>query len=130
MPLLDVMMLRYNIARTEIEETIFPRLASDKENAPGIVVFNVAHEGLRFFHTPPPRYPQDLYVPTIPDCYRFALSNPWVDVVLAGATTRNEIDQALHAMEQGPLDQEDYAFLREYGSLFTGDFQRKRHSKE
>lgn len=90
----------------------------------------MAHEGLRFFHTPPPRYPQDLYVPTIPDCYRFALSNPWVDVVLAGATTRNEIDQALHAMEQGPLDQEDYAFLREYGSLFTGDFQRKRHSKE
>ncbi len=116
---IDVMMLRYNIAQTEIENTVFAALSGDKRVDPGIVVFNAAHADTRFFHMPPPGYPTNLPAPTIPDCYRFALSNPAVDIVLTGVENRFQIDQALTATTQGPLDSEEYEFLREYGSIFT-----------
>jgi predicted aldo/keto reductase-like oxidoreductase len=57
-------------------------------------------------------------VPTVPDCYRFALSHPAVDVVLTGVTDRDQIDQALEAVEKGPLSSGELEFMREYGSLF------------
>jgi predicted aldo/keto reductase-like oxidoreductase len=115
---IDVMMLRYNLANTRAEKYIAPLLAGDKESDPGIVVFNTAHEGIFRFNAPPPNYPAGLRVPSIPDCYRFALSQPWVDVVLTGVTNRQEIDQALAALEQGPLSEDEIAFYREYGTLF------------
>jgi aryl-alcohol dehydrogenase-like predicted oxidoreductase len=116
--MLDVLMLRYNIAHTGIESDVLPHLTGDKNQDPGIVAFNTGHEGRRFFHRPPRAYPPHLYVPTVPDCYRFALSNPAVDVVLTGVTDRDQIDRALEAMEQGPLSPGELDFMREYGSLF------------
>ena len=115
---LDVMMLRYNIVRRDIEEDIVPFLYGEKVRDPGIVVFNVAHEGLYHFHIPPPGYPSDQYVPSIPDCYRFALSNSWVDLVLTGPRSRKEIDLALSAIEQGPLREEECEALRRYGAFY------------
>jgi aryl-alcohol dehydrogenase-like predicted oxidoreductase len=116
---LDVLMLRYNLAHLGVEQEVFPYLYGDKEKDPGIVVFNVAHEGRLLFNVAPPGYPKNLYVPTIPDCYRFALSNTAVDLVLTGVTTRAELDQALDAMEKGPLSEDECAFLREYGSIYS-----------
>jgi predicted aldo/keto reductase-like oxidoreductase len=124
---LDVMMVRYNITQTEIETAIFPALSGDKRKDPGIVAFNTAHMGTTFFHQPPPYYPDDMPRPTVADCYRFALSNPTIDLVLTGVENRTQIDQALAAVEQGPLDQLEDAFLREYGSIFTSSM-RKLHA--
>jgi aryl-alcohol dehydrogenase-like predicted oxidoreductase len=118
MKTLDVLMLRYNIAHTGVEEDVFTRLTGDKDQDPGIVVFNTGHEGHRFFHQPPRGYPANLYVPTVPDCYRFALSNPAVDVVLTGVTDREQIDRALEAAEKGPLTSGELEFMREYGGIF------------
>jgi aryl-alcohol dehydrogenase-like predicted oxidoreductase len=115
---LDVMMLRYNIARRDIEEDIVPFLYGEKERDPGIVVFNVAHEGQYHFHIPPPGYPSGGYVPSIPDCYRFALSNSWVDLVLTGPRNRKEIDLALSAIEQGPLSGDEKEALCRYGAFY------------
>ena len=115
---IDVMMLRYNLANTRAEQHIVPLLSGDKESDPGMVVFNTAHEGIFRLHMPPPGYPAGLRVPSVPDCYRFALSQPWVDVVLTGVANRQEIDQALAALEQGPLSEDEIAFYREYGTLF------------
>ena len=120
MPDIDVMMIRYNIALTDVEQVVFSHLSTDRTQNPGVVAFNTTHNGsMNKFLTPPAGYPKDLYVPSVSDCYRFALSNPWVDLVLTGVKNRQEIDQALAAMELGPLKSEDYAFLRKYGSLFT-----------
>src|SRR5437660_4830187 len=116
---IDVMMLRYNFALTDVEQIVFSHLSTDKTQNPGIVAFNSTHNGLKDFLTPPEHYPKDLYVPSVSDCYRFALSNPWVDLVLTGVSNRQELDQALAAMELGPLKSEESALLRQYGSLFT-----------
>lgn len=114
MGVLDVLMLRYNAAHRGAERELFPLLSGDKSQDPGIVVFNTAHEGTRFFHIPPLAWPAGEYVPSIPDCYRFALSNPWVDVVLTGVANRKQVDLALIAMEQGLMSGEEQAVLRRY----------------
>jgi aryl-alcohol dehydrogenase-like predicted oxidoreductase len=118
---LDVVMLRYNLGHLGVERGIFPFLTGNKTLDPGLVAFNVAHEGKRLISNPPQNYPANLYVPTIPDCYRFTLSNPYVDLVLAGLRNRREVDEALAALEKGPLSQEECQYFREYGSAWTLD---------
>lgn len=121
---LDVLMLRYNLAHTGVEQDIVPFLYGNKEQDPGMVVFNVAHEGMsNFFHIPPPGYPPDQYVPTVPECYRFALSHPWADLVLTGLSDRNEIDLALAALERGPLSAEEQTMMRCYADAYRQQFQ-------
>lgn len=117
---LDVVMLRYNIAHLGAETEVFPYLSGNKQTDPGIVAFNVGHHASRLFDNPPPGYPSDLRVPSIPDCYRFALSNPAIDLVLTGLTTRDQIDQALAALEKGPLSAAECAFMRDYGAMHSG----------
>lgn len=116
---LDVMMLRYNIAHLGIEQEIVPFLHADKNLDPGIVVFNSAHSRMGPFHIPPRGYTTPQYVPSIPDCYRFALTNPWVDLVLTGLRNRKEVDLALAALEKGPLSPEECLLMREYGDFHT-----------
>jgi aryl-alcohol dehydrogenase-like predicted oxidoreductase len=112
---LDVLMLRYNIGHTGVERDVFPRLRGDKALDPGIVAFNTTHEGQTFFRQRPRWYPEPLPVPRHGDGYRFALSNPLVDIVLTGPANRAELDQGLAAVEQGPLAADHMAFMRRYG---------------
>ena len=123
---LDVLMLRYNVAHLGAEADVFPGLSGDKRKDPGIVAFNVGHEGPRYLHTAPPNYPPGYPVPTIPDCYRFALSNPFVDVVLTGVKDRAELDAALASLEKGPLSERELRFMRKYGTLFSNEAARVR----
>ncbi len=116
---LDVLMVKYNLAQLQPETHLFPYLSGHKNSDPGIVAFNVAHHSTNFFHIPPVGYPRGAYVPTIPDCYRFALSNPAVDLVLTGMQSRQEIDQAILAMEKGAMSQEENGLIREYAQLFA-----------
>jgi predicted aldo/keto reductase-like oxidoreductase len=115
---LDVLMLRYNLAHLGAEIGVFPMLSGDKEKDPGIVVFNVGHEGPRLISDAPPGYPSDAWVPTVPDCYRYALSNPSVDLLLAGLQDRAEVDEALAMLEKGPFSPEECEYLRNYGDYW------------
>lgn len=115
---MDVMMLRYNIAHLGVEEDVVPFLTGEKQRDPGLVVFNTGHQGIRHFDNPPPGYPEGQYVPSIPDCYRFALSQPWVDLVLTGVSNKEQVDRALSIIEQGPLSEEERAAMVRYGAIF------------
>ena len=53
--------------------------------------------------------------PSAGDCYRFALSRPEVDLCLAGPANRAQLEEALRAVEKGPLDDDETAFLRKVG---------------
>ena len=105
---MDMLMLRYNMDHRSIEQDIVPFLPMEKRNAPGVVVFNTAHPALRGQKRPDA---DQLFFPSVQDCYRFALFQPWVDVVLTGPKNRQEIDLALEAVELGPLDEEEQARL-------------------
>src|SRR5262249_37670850 len=114
--LLDVLMLRYNIGHRGVESDVFPSLKGDKRCDPGIVAFNATHEGQRFFNVAPSWYSKQWPTPSHGDCYRFALSNPFVDVVLAGPKNRAEVAAAVAAIEQGPLSEDELLFMRQYGA--------------
>ncbi len=88
-PRLDVLMLRYNVAHRGAEDDVFPHLKSSR---PGIVVFNVAHDGVKriISRGAGGSAPGVL---TFQNLYRWALSNPSVDVVLTGPRSRDEVER-------------------------------------
>lgn len=119
---LDVLMLRYNSVHPGAEQDVVPFFYGDKERDPGIVLFKTANAEESLVHSPLPGE----YVPSIPTRYRFALSQPWVDVVLTGLTGREEIDQALAAVEKGPLSEEECQMVRSYGVRLREQVRQQR----
>jgi predicted aldo/keto reductase-like oxidoreductase len=48
-------------------------------------------------------------------CYRFVLSNPHVHVCLTAPSKIEQFEENLAALEAGPLDEQELAFMREFG---------------
>jgi len=109
----DVLMIRYNMAHRGAEEEFFPFIP--EKNRPGIIGFNATkHKRLL---KRPKGWKEDRAIPTAGDCYRFVLSNSSIDMVLAGPMNRQQIDQAIEAVEKGPLPEEDLNWMQEFGNL-------------
>ena len=109
---LDLLMIRYNAAHPGAEQDIFPHLAEGKK----IVSYTATSwrkllKRPRGWHGP---------VPEAGHCYRFVLSNPHVSVCLCGPATREQLEQNLAAFDQGPLDEEEMAWMREFGRVVHG----------
>ena len=54
--------------------------------------------------------------PSPSDCYRFALSTPHIDVSLAAPKDGSQLDEALVALERGPMEQDELAWMRRVGA--------------
>jgi len=106
---LDLLMIRYNAAHPGAERDIFPHLDARR---PTIVAYTAT--AWRTLLRRPPDW--DGPVMTAADCYRFCLSSPHVDVVLAGPKNRAELDDDLSALDGGPLSP-DEAWMREFGRV-------------
>jgi len=107
---LDVLMMRYNAAHPGAEQDIFPHLQTHQ---PGIIGYTATRWG--YLLRRPKGWPKDGRIPTAPECYRFVLSNSKVQVCLTAPRNANEFEQNLTALEAGPLDESDLAFMREFG---------------
>jgi aryl-alcohol dehydrogenase-like predicted oxidoreductase len=102
-------MVRYNAAHTGAEEEVFPVLVAPR---PGVV----AYTATRWGNLPDPRLtPPGDPTPRGSDCYRFVLSHPGVDVCLAGPKDGAELDEALAALDRGPMDEEELAWMKRVG---------------
>ncbi|MDC0744428.1 hypothetical protein [Polyangium mundeleinium] len=55
-------------------------------------------------------------MPRAADCYRFALSNPNIGACWAGAKDAAQIDEALKALEEGPMSEEELAWMHRIGA--------------
>jgi predicted aldo/keto reductase-like oxidoreductase len=53
--------------------------------------------------------------PRASDCYRFALTRPEVDVVIAGPKNGEELDEAMAALDRGPMSEDELAWMRRVG---------------
>lgn len=103
---LDVLMLRYNAAHRGAEREVFDRLGDPR---PGIVAYTATRWGRLL-------KPQDGLGPlTAPECYRFQLSHPKVDVALCGARTWDELVADVRGVLEGPLDEPRMAEVRAFG---------------
>ena len=108
-PEIDVIMVRYNAAHDGAERDVFPALGSDP---PGVIAYTATRWG-DFVN--PKLTPQGERTPSAADSYRFALSHPAVNMCLAGPRDGNELQAALEAIEQGPMDAEEQAWMRRIG---------------
>jgi aryl-alcohol dehydrogenase-like predicted oxidoreductase len=110
-PAFDALMVRYNAAHPGAEREVWPHLRGP--NRPGVLAFTATRWGTLL----DPRFlPPHERTPRGSDCYRFALTNPHVDVTLSGPKNAAELDEALLAIERGPMDQEELAWMRRVGS--------------
>lgn len=108
-PAIDALMVRYNAAHPGAEREVFPHLATRR---PGTVAFTATRWGTLL----DPRYvPEAEPKPRASDCYRFALTSPHVDVCLSAPKDAAQLDEALVALERGPLDADELAWMRRVG---------------
>jgi aryl-alcohol dehydrogenase-like predicted oxidoreductase len=106
----DVLMFRYNAAHRGAETEILPLLA------PGVRPGTIAYTATRWGQLlDPKRMPRGEPPPSAADCYRFALSQPRVDMVLCGPANDAQLDEALLALDRGPLQPDELARLTRIG---------------
>ncbi len=121
----DVIHFRYNAAHPGAEKDIFPQLpAADR---PGMVAFTatswkqlLGQGTLQGFPLSSRAVPKSERVPTAADCYRFVMARPEVDVCMTGPASAAEMDQALEALRQGPMSEEELAWMRRVGRAVAG----------
>ena len=105
--------VRYNAVHRGAERDVFPCLAGrEPSTRPGLVSYTTTRWG---HLCDPARSPDGEATPTGTDCYRFALSHPQVDMCLAGPDDPEQMKQALAALEMGPMDEEQLAWMRRVG---------------
>ena len=108
-------MLRYNAVHRGAEKDVFPYLPETPR--PGII----AYTATRWGHLVDPKRMPDGEAPArARDCYRFALSHPAVGMVLCGPSNRAEMQEALCALDAGPLDAEEKQRMRRIGDHVYG----------
>ncbi len=110
--------VRYNAVHRGAEREIFPHLATRSvEHRPGLVTFTTTRWG---HLCDPKRTPPGERTPMGTDCYRFALSHPAVNIALAGPSDAEQMTQALRALDLGPMNDEELAWMRRVGDHIYG----------
>jgi predicted aldo/keto reductase-like oxidoreductase len=120
----DLVHFRYNAAHPGAESDIFPHLPAGQR--PGLTSFTATSwgqllgramlQGIVGSHAVPKGEP----TPTATDCYRFVLSRPEVDVCMAGPSNAGQMDQALKALQLGPMTDDEVAWMRRVGRAVAG----------
>lgn len=104
---IDVVMGRYNPLTRSIEDSVIPLTEKLQR---GYIVISALAWGI--FSVPVERYPfliSGKEVPAAIASFRFILSNPGVDVVLAGVRSGSEVEELVSALDTAPLTEEETA---------------------
>jgi predicted aldo/keto reductase-like oxidoreductase len=97
----DVLMIRYNAAHRGAEREIFTPLADLGDRRPGIIAYTATRWGMLLKPLPGRGFPTAM---TGPECYRFALGHPMVDMVWCAARTPEELRADVAGALAGPLE--------------------------
>jgi aryl-alcohol dehydrogenase-like predicted oxidoreductase len=93
---IDVMMMRYNAAHRSAEQEIFPYLP---QHHPGVISYTATR--WTYLLRRSRRWPKDGRIPTAGMCYRFALSNPNVDICLTAPSNIKQFEENLEEVRRG-----------------------------
>ncbi|MBW2243334.1 MAG: aldo/keto reductase [Deltaproteobacteria bacterium] len=111
----DVFMFRYNAVHRGAEKDVFPFLPAGPK--PGILTYTTTRWGHLL---DPKKMPPGETPPPASDCYRFALSNENVDVALCGPADEAQMEEALRALERGPLKPDERERIERIGDFIYG----------
>ena len=116
-PTYGAIMVRYNAAHPGAETEVFPHLAAREKGPsarPGVVSYTATRWGGLLN---PALLPKDEPPPRGSDCYRFALTHPDVDLTLCGPKDRVELEEALTALDRGPMSADELAWMKRVGKV-------------
>ena len=124
-PLLDVVMVRHNISHRSAQLSIFNHLDITDQQRPGIVTFKSTCSHTIPLWIAPPDLPAECWQPSVPDLYRYSLTQNCVDVCLTGLQQRQHIDAAIAGVQQGKLTPNEVNYLNFYGDLHSNKLKLK-----
>ena len=111
----ETFMVRYNAVHRGAEQDVFPYVR--ETNRPGLIAYTATRWGHLL---DPAKMPPGELPASASDCYRFALEQPAVDMVLCGPADEAQMDEAIRALQRGPLDPEERARLERIGDHVYG----------
>jgi aryl-alcohol dehydrogenase-like predicted oxidoreductase len=106
----DVFMFRYNAVHRGAEQDVLPFVP--RERRPGLIAYTATRWGHLL---DPKKMPEGEAPLSASDCYRFALMQDEVDMVLCGPSNQEQMDEALRALDRGPLDEDELERMRRIG---------------
>lgn len=109
-PLIDAIMVRYNAGHPGAETEVYPFL--DKRPVASMV-YTATRWGTLL---DPKNAPKGEPVPRGSDCYRFVLTHPKVHVVMAGPKDTDQMNEALAALDRGPMTNDELAWMKRVGA--------------
>ncbi|QLE39976.1 aldo/keto reductase [Nostoc sp. C052] len=129
-PLLDVVMVRHNVAHRSAQSQILNQIDAQDTQRPGIVTFKSvgSHSGVLW--DVPAGLPVGCWQPSVPDLYRYSLSQNCVDVCLTGLRSQEEIDAAIAGVQKGKLTPAQLDYLNLYGDLHRNRLKVQEISPE
>jgi predicted aldo/keto reductase-like oxidoreductase len=110
-PVFGAIMVRYNAAHRGAEREVFPFIDASDE-PPGVCSYTATRWGALL---DPQMVPEGEATPRASDCYRFALANEHVNMCLSGPKDAKELDEAMAALDRGPMDEDELAWMRRVG---------------
>lgn len=113
---LDFFHVRYNAVHTGAEQEVFPRLVANGSR-PGIVAFTATSWRQLL---DPKKVPPKERIPAATDCYRFVMTNPAIDVCMTGPGSEQHVQDAIGALDRGPLHEDEIAWMRRVGQAIHG----------
>ena len=114
----DLLMLRYNGVHRGAEEDVFPFVPA-RPNRPFICTYTATRWGHLL---DPSKMPPGETPPTARDCYRYSLSHPAIDMVLCGPANAEQMDQAIAALERGPLEDDERQHIERIGGFLYSQY--------
>ena len=129
-PLLDVVMVRHNVAHRSAQGQVLNQLDAQDPQRPGIVTFKSTGSHSGALWDAPPGLPEGCWQPSVPDLYRYSLSQNCVDVCLMGLQRREEVDAAIAGVQQGKLTPTELDYLNLYGDLHRNRLKAQDISPE
>jgi len=115
----ELFMVRYNAVHRGAETDVFPFLPT-AQSAPGMVAYTATRWGHLL---EPKKMPPNEEPLAARDCYRFALSNPAVDLVLCGPANAAQMSEAIAALDAGPLTAEERERIERIGDFVYGNYR-------
>ena len=118
----DLFQVRYNAANRGADVDLFPHLPSER---PGVIAFTATR---RMSLTKSKKIPDEEKRPTAGDCYRFALTNPAVDVVITGPSNQSQLEENIQEAAKGPMTEEELVWMRRIGDYVYGKIRDLNYS--
>jgi aryl-alcohol dehydrogenase-like predicted oxidoreductase len=116
----ELLMFRYNAVHRGAEKDIYPFVPEGPR--PAIITYTATRWGdlLDAGKMPPGEDPVSAR-----DCYRYSLTHPAMDMVVCGPANGAQMNEAISALEHGPLEPEERERIERIGTYIYGQYAPK-----